>query len=99
MIAVGIDISKSKSTAAVLNEDGSVHAKPFEFRHNRHELNALIRYIKDCNEQTVILMEPTSHYHYPVLKAFQNDGLPVCLVNPYQMKKIWRHRAAQNQNG
>ena len=34
-----------------------------------------------------ILMEPTSHYHYPLLKAFQEAELPVCLINPYQMKK------------
>ena len=32
-------------------------------------------------------MEPTSHYHYPLLKAFQEAKLPVCLINPYQMKK------------
>jgi Transposase. len=32
-------------------------------------------------------MEPTSHYHYPILKAFQDAALPVCLVNPYQLKK------------
>jgi transposase len=32
-------------------------------------------------------MEPTSHYHYPLLKAFRDADLPVCLINPYQMKK------------
>ena len=32
-------------------------------------------------------MEPTSHYHYPLLKAFTEAELPVCLINPYQMKK------------
>ena len=32
-------------------------------------------------------MEYTGHYHYPVLKKLQQEGFPVCLVNPYQMKK------------
>lgn len=33
-------------------------------------------------------MENTGHYHYPVLKAFQEAGLPVCMVNAYQIKKF-----------
>ena len=87
MLAVGIDVSKSKSAAAILNPDGTVHTKPFEFRHSQPEMDALIRYIKDQNQPVTILMENTGHYHYPVLKALDVAGLPVCLINAYQMKK------------
>ena len=87
MIAVGIDVSKSKSTVAILNGDGSIRAKPFNVRHTADELLALVNYIKGTSEVPTILMEPTSHYHYPLLKAFQEANLPVCLINPYQMKK------------
>ena len=87
MIAVGIDVSKSKSTVAILNGDGSIRAKPFNVRHTADELLALVNYIKGTSEVPIILMEPTSHYHYPLLKAFQDANLPVCLINPYQMKK------------
>ena len=87
MLAVGIDVSKSKSAAAILNPDGTVHTKPFEFRHSQPEMDALIRYIKDQNQPVTILMENTGHYHYPVLKALEVAGLPVCLINAYQMKK------------
>ena len=87
MLAVGIDISKSKSAAAILNQDGSVHTKPFVFHHDQPEMNALIKYIKEQNQPVTILMENTGHYHYPVLKAFEEAELPVCLVNAYQMKK------------
>ena len=87
MIAVGIDVSKSKSTVATLNGDGSIRAKPFNVRHTADELLALVNYIKGTSEVPTILMEPTSHYHYPLLKAFQEANLPVCLINPYQMKK------------
>lgn len=87
MLAVGIDVSKSKSAAAILNPDGTVHTKPFEFHHNQPEMDALIRYIKDQNQSVTILMENTGHYHYPVLKAFEKAALPVCLINAYQMKK------------
>ena len=87
MIAVGIDVSKSKSTVATLNGDGNIRAKPFNVRHTADELLALVNYIKGTSEVPTILMEPTSHYHYPLLKAFQEANLPVCLINPYQMKK------------
>ena len=87
MIAVGIDVSKSKSTVAILNGDGSIRAKPFNVRHTADELLALVNYIKGTSEVPTILMEPTSHYHYPLLKAFQDANRPVCLINPYQMKK------------
>ena len=56
-------------------------------RHTADELLALVNYIKGTSEVPTILMEPTSHYHYPLLKAFQEANLPVCLINPYQMKK------------
>ena len=87
MIAVGIDVSKSKSTVAILNGDGSIRAKPFDVRHTADELQALVSYITETSEAPTILMEPTSHYHYPLLKAFLEANLPVCLINPYQMKK------------
>ena len=87
MIAVGIDVSKSKSTVAILNGDGSIRAKPFDVHHVADELQALVDYIKRTSEPPTILMEPTSHYHYPLLKAFTEAELPVCLINPYQMKK------------
>lgn len=88
MFAVGIDISKSKSVAAILNQDGSMHTSPFEFHHTQPEPNAFIKYILNSNQSATILMENTGHYHYPVLKAFREAGLPVCMVNAYQIKKF-----------
>ena len=75
MIAVGIDVSKSKSTVAILNGDGSIRAKPFDVHHVADELQELVDYIKRTSEPPTILMEPTSHYHYPLLKAFQEACL------------------------
>ena len=87
MIAVGIDVSKSKSTVAILNADGTKRVTPFDVKHNLPELNALVNYLNDLNENIVILMEHTGHYHYPILKKLHDEGVQVCLVNPYQMKK------------
>ncbi len=87
MIAVGIDISKAKSTVAVIDSDGTVLASPFTMAHTQPEMDAFVTYLKGLGEPTTILMEYTGHYHYPVLKKLQDEGFPVCIVNPYQMKK------------
>ncbi len=87
MIAVGIDVSKSKSTVAILDSYGTVLATPFNMAHTQPEMTALASRLKAFNEPVTILLEYTGHYHYPVLKKLQEEGLPVCVVNPYQMKK------------
>ena len=86
MIAVGIDVSKGKSTVAILDGDGSIRAHPYEMNHSKAELDALIQYIIATDDHPIILMEPTGHYHYPVLKAFLDAGLSPSLVNPYLLK-------------
>ena len=87
MIAVGIDVSKSKSTVAILDSYGTVLATPFNMAHTQPEMNALVSRLKNVDEPVTILLEYTGHYHYPVLKKLQEEGFPVCVVNPYQMKK------------
>ena len=87
MIAVGIDVSKSKSTVAILDSCGTVLATPFNMAHTQPEMNALVSRLKAFDEPVTILLEYTGHYHYPVLKKLQEEGFPVCVVNPYQMKK------------
>ena len=87
MIAVGIDVSKSKSTVAILDSYGTILATPFNMAHTQPEMSALASRLKAFNEPVTILLEYTGHYHYPVLKKLQEEGFPVCVVNPYQMKK------------
>ncbi len=87
MIAVGIDVSKSKSTVAILDSYGTVLATPFNMAHTQPEMDALVSRLKELDEPVTILLEYTGHYHYPVLKKLQDEGFPVCVVNPYQMKK------------
>ena len=78
MIAVGIDVSKAKSTVAVLNSDSSIRAKPFTMYHTLSDMDAMVKYLNDLDESFTILMEYTGYYHYPVLKRLQEEGFPVC---------------------
>ena len=73
MIAVGIDVSKSKSTVAILDSYGTVLATPFNMAHTQPEMNALVSRLKAFDEPVTILLEYTGHYHYPVLKKLQVD--------------------------
>lgn len=87
MIAVGIDVSKSKSTIAVLSSTGEIILKPSEIHHNEYDLGQFIAMLKSHNDEIRIVMEATGHYHYPILKQLLAANLFVSLVNPYLMKK------------
>ena len=66
MLAIGIDVSKSKSAAAILNQDGSVHTEPFELHHDKPEMDALIKFINNQNKIDKARTQPgfgSIHYH------------------------------------
>ena len=57
MIAVGIDVSKSKSTVAILDSYGTILATPFNMAHTQPEMNALVSRLKAFDEPVTILLE------------------------------------------
>lgn len=87
MIAVGIDVSKSKSTVAILSSDGEILAKPFSIRHVESDIDNLITYLRSLQDDVKVVMEATGHYHLPILKKLHDSDLFVCVMNPYLMKK------------
>lgn len=87
MIAVGIDVSKSKSTVAIINSDGEILLKPRNYNHTISDLNALTKLITSYTQDVKVAMEATGHYHYPILKILLNENIFVSLINPYLMKK------------
>ena len=48
--AVGIDVSKGKSTVAVLQPGGTVIRKPFDVSHTSQNLNELADYLSSLDE-------------------------------------------------
>lgn len=87
MIAVGVDVSKSKSMVAILSSDGEIVAEPFEVYHVNDSLDNLITNLLSLNDDIKIVMEATGHYHLPILKKFLEANLFVSVMNPYLMKK------------
>ena len=84
--AVGIDVSKGRSTVAVLRPGGTVVRKPFVVKHSSCELKSLAEYILSLDGETRTVMECTGRYHEPILKALNDAGLFVSAVNPHLIK-------------
>jgi len=82
MNAVGIDVSKGKSTVAIMRPFGEVVVSPFEVNHNAAELGQLAERIKGLEGETRIVMEVTGSYSQPVARFFHEAGLFVSAVHP-----------------
>ena len=82
MNAVGIDVSKGKSTVAVIQPFGVVIAEPFDVFHTDSDLKKLANFIKSLSGETKVVMEYTGTYYEPIANALHNEGIFVSVVNP-----------------
>lgn len=81
MNAVGIDVSKGKSTVAIMRPFGEVIAEPFEVSHTDTELRKLVCFLKKLPGETRIVMEYTGSYWQPIAKVLHDAGFFVSAVN------------------
>ena len=79
--SVGIDISKGKSTVAVIDPFGNIVKSPFEIRHTSSDLKKLAGLIKSLDGETRIVMEYTGIYYQPVARLLSESGLFVSVVH------------------
>ena len=82
MNAVGIDVSKGKSTVAILRPMGEVVQAPEDGSHDVVRLERLALKILALGEDTRVLMEATGRYHEPVAAELHENGIFVSMVNP-----------------
>lgn len=67
MYAIGIDVSKGKSTIAI-NLNGILLEKPFEIKHTNKGFDMLLEKIKEFPKEAIkFVMEATGIYHLPIL--------------------------------
>ena len=81
MNAVGIDVSKGKSTVAVLRPFGEIIVSPFDVFHNPKELGELVTLLKSLDGETKVVMEYTGNYYLPIAQFLQNNGFFVSVIN------------------
>ena len=63
---VGIDVSKFKHTCCIINENGEVIKKSFDFSNSKEGFDSLIEIFKSIDQTDSsfqIVMEATGHYH------------------------------------
>ena len=80
--AVGIDVSKRKSTVAVLSPGGKLLMRPFDIPHRCADFQTLANKLKSLAGETRIVMECTGHYYEPVARELSQAGFFVSTVNP-----------------
>lgn len=81
MNSVGIDISKGRSTVAVMRPFGEVVISPFDVCHTDSELSELAKLLKSLDGETRVVMEATGNYHMPMASALHDAGIYVSVVN------------------
>ena len=79
--AVGIDVSKGKSTVAVRRPGGEVVRMPFQVKHNAAELSNLVKTLQGIGGDVRIVMEHTGMYWRPIALALKEAGFFVSVVN------------------
>lgn len=82
MNAVGIDVSKGKSTVAIIRPFGEVVSLPFDVAHDAYSLEQLANHIISLDGESRVVMEATGRYHEPVATVLHERGIYVSVLNP-----------------
>lgn len=85
---VGIDVSKGKSTVAILSIEGEVIEMPFDINHNVEDLEKLDTKLQEFSKENLkIVLEQTGTYHLPILTYLLDKGYCVIAENALKIKK------------
>ena len=82
MNAVGIDVSKRKSTVTIPRPGGKIVVRPFDVPHLSADFQSLTKLIKELDGETRIVTECNGRYYEPVVRELSQDGFFVSAVNP-----------------
>ena len=88
MNAVGIDVSKGKSTVTIRRPGDVVILPPCDITHTQSAINDLIRQIRGLDGETKVCMEHTGRYYEPVATWLSDAGIFVSAVNPILIKEF-----------
>ena len=76
------DVSKGKSTVAILRPFGEVVASPFDVSHTGSELKSLAAFVKKLPSESKVVMEATGNYYEPIARYLHEQNIFVSVVNP-----------------
>ncbi|UVI29270.1 IS110 family transposase [Paenibacillus spongiae] len=91
---IGLDIAKGESQGQAFLDKGQPYGKSFTVHHTHEGLEAFYSFLKLVEEETeqqpMIILESTGHYHLPVTRFLEDHNFLFVVVNPilsYQAKK------------
>ena len=93
---LGIDIAKTNHVASLINNNGDVVIRAIKFTNSKEGFNKLLTTIQDKLKDLSnieVAMEATGHYWLSLYSALTDNGFPVSVYNPYQIKS---YRGAYN---
>ena len=79
--AVGIDVSKGKSTVAVRRPGGEIVMMPFVVLHTAEDLAELTNTLRSIGGEIRVVMEHTGMYWRPIAMTLKEAGFYVSVVN------------------
>ena len=88
MNAVGIDVSKGKSTVTIRRPGDVILMPPRDIPHTQSAITELISQIKDLEGETKVCMEHTGRYYEPVATWLSDADIFVSAVNPILIKNF-----------
>ena len=93
---LGIDIAKTNHVSSLINNNGDIVIKAIKFTNSKEGFNKLLTTIQDKLKDLSnieVAMEATGHYWLSLYSALTDNGFPVSVYNPYQIKS---YRGAYN---
>ena len=87
MFAVGVDVSKGKSTVAVLRSKSDVVMRPFDVVHDAQGFADLARRLNNLDGEIKVVMEHTGNFYESIAMFLHNAGFYVSAVNPLLIKE------------
>lgn len=90
MYIVGVDIAKRSHEAIVINSNGDIIHKVFNFRNDRQGFSKLLSILNEIGEPSdfIIGMESTSHYWLALYSQLVKRGFKIYVFNPIQSNAL-----------
>ncbi|TDL92579.1 hypothetical protein E2R55_06000 [Vibrio vulnificus] len=83
---VGLDVAKGESQVQAFSDKKQPYKKSFKVAHTLEGLASLLDFIREVENVSgglpPIVLEPTGHYHTPIVQFFEDIGYSLIIGNP-----------------